>query len=386
MIYLVQPGDVLVLIAVKFKVKVTDLIWANSLTPPFLIFPGQRLSLPGVPAPRPAAKNLLPVQAEPHQVQAGESLSRIAGNYGVSVGAILLVNNLLDPDVIQVGQLLQIPAGVPSPAPLEPPFSQITLSEPLIIQGRTLVVTVELTEPGLVSGGFEGRRITFTQTGTGRWWGLIPIHALAEPNVYPITLTATLANGPELTTFTTVTVQEGPYGTENIQLDASRGELLTNDLIQQEQQKMIGYWSQVSPRPLWSGPFQVPVLGDDRITSFFGTRRSYNNSPPTSFHGGTDFGGEVDTPVYAPTAGRVVLAERLTIRGYALLIDHGLGLYSGYWHQSQLAVTAGQAVEAGDLIGYIGDTGLVTGPHLHWEMRLYGIAVEPMQWVQQTIP
>jgi murein DD-endopeptidase MepM/ murein hydrolase activator NlpD len=63
-----------------------------------------------------------------------------------------------------------------------------------------------------------------------------------------------------------------------------------------------------------------------------------------------------------------------------------MGLFSGYWHQSQLTVVEGQEVQAGDLIGYLGNTGLVTGPHLHWEMRLQGIAVDPMQWIQQTIP
>ena len=92
------------------------------------------------------------------------------------------------------------------------------------------------------------------------------------------------------------------------------------------------------------------------------------------------------TPIYAPAAGTVVLAEKLAVRGNVVLIDHGLGLFSGYWHQNQLAVVVGQEVKAGDLIGFSGDTGLVTGPHLHWEIRLNGIAVEPLQWVQQSIP
>jgi murein DD-endopeptidase MepM/ murein hydrolase activator NlpD len=123
-----------------------------------------------------------------------------------------------------------------------------------------------------------------------------------------------------------------------------------------------------------------------RITSTFGTRRSYNNGPATSFHGGTDFGGGVGVPIYAPAPGTVVLAELLTVRGYAVLVDHGLGLFSGYWHNDRLAVSEGQQVETGDLIAYMGSTGLVTGPHLHWEMRLQGIAVEPMQWIEDTIP
>jgi murein DD-endopeptidase MepM/ murein hydrolase activator NlpD len=150
---------------------------------------------------------------------------------------------------------------------------------------------------------------------------------------------------------------------------------------------MANLWSQVSLRPRWEGPFRYPVeISSLRITSHFGTRRSYNDSPATSFHGGTDFGGGVGAPIYAAAAGRVVLAEELTLRGNAVLIDHGMGLFSGYWHQSQLVVATGQEVQAGDLIGYMGNSGLVTGPHLHWEIRLHGIAVEPLQWVQQTIP
>ena len=89
---------------------------------------------------------------------------------------------------------------------------------------------------------------------------------------------------------------------------------------------------------------------------------------------------------FAPAAGTVVLANGLNVRGNAVLIDHGMGLFSGYWHQSQIAVQVGDELSAGDLIGYIGDTGLVTGPHLHWEIRLGGIAVEPLQWVQESIP
>jgi murein DD-endopeptidase MepM/ murein hydrolase activator NlpD len=61
-------------------------------------------------------------------------------------------------------------------------------------------------------------------------------------------------------------------------------------------------------------------------------------------------------------------------------------VFSGYWHQSTPAVQVGQTVERGDLIGYVGDTGLVTGAHLHWEMRVGGIAVDPMQWTETTFP
>lgn len=387
--YTVQPDDTLLTLAVRYNVRLTTLILANTLPFPQLAFTGQTLTIPGVPPPLtpldPPA-GWPPLRAEPYLVQAGDSLSAIANQFGISLGALMLVNSLTDPDLIQVGQALQIPAGEPVPEPLEAPFQQITLSESVIIQGRTLVVKVRLAEVAGLTGVFEGRPLFFEEDQSGQWWSIIAIHALTEPRIYPVILTATLPDGASTTALTNVTVVEGPYGTENIQLDASRGELLNDALIEQERQKLADLWSQVTPRPLWAGPFRWPVAGQPQFTSEFGTRRSYNGSPVTSFHGGTDFGGAIGTPIYAAAAGTVVMAESLPLRGNAVLIDHGMGLFSGYWHQTQLVVSEGQPVQAGELLGYLGNTGLVTGPHLHWEMRLQGIAVEPLQWVQQTIP
>ncbi len=390
LVYTVQSGDVLIDIALRYNLKLADLILANNLPNPNLIFPGQQLILPGVPPEPPTLPETPATQADQyHPVQPGETLFIIASRYGVSMGAIIQANNLVEPDVIQVGQTLKIPtAPAPPPAQLPAPFTAIELSEPTIIQGRTLVVKVTLANPeATVSGTFEGRPLIFAQDLAGVFWSIIAIHALAAPTSYPIILTATLPNGTIVTTFQNVSVIEGPYGLENIQLDDSRGQLLDAELIQQEQEKLAAIWSQVSPRPLWEGPFNYPVeAGNLRITSYFGTRRSYNNGPVESFHGGTDLGGGVGVPIYAAAAGRVALAEPLTVRGNAVLLDHGLGLFSGYWHLNQIAVTEGQQVQRGDLLGYLGNTGLVTGPHLHWEIRLQGIAVEPLQWVQQAIP
>jgi murein DD-endopeptidase MepM/ murein hydrolase activator NlpD len=389
-IYTVRSGDALVKIALHYNLTLSQIILANHLTNPNLIFPGQHLILPGIPPPAASAPEISPINTDQlHTVQAGETLAKIANHYGVTIGAIILANNIVNPDLVQVGQTLKIPSGPPAAPELLPaPFSAIGLSEPTISQGRVLVVRVTLTTPETttLSGSFEGHPLFFSSA-NGYYWTIVPIHALAEPNIYPISLTATLADGSTVTTFKNVNVIEGPYGLENITLDERRQALLDPELIEAEWEKLTGLWSQVSPRPRWEGPFWYPVDPNTlRVTSYFGTRRTYNDSEETGFHGGTDFGGDVGTAIYAPAAGRVVLAEKLTVRGNAVLIDHGMGLFSGYWHQSHLAVTEGQEVQQGDLIGYIGDTGLVTGPHLHWEMRLNGIAVEPLQWVQQAIP
>ena len=384
--YTVQPGDTLVGIALRYNLNLAELILTNNLANPNLIFPGQELVLPGLPA---AVTSTEMPAGQFHTVQPGETLFQIANQYGLTVGAIVLANNLVNPDLVQIGHTLRIPNGPPpAPASLPAPFATLELSEPVIIQGRTLVVKVSLSDPAAsLSGSFEGQPTLFWPGQAGGWWTIIPIHALAEPNSYPLLLTAVLADGQTVTTFTNVEVIAGPYGRENINLDEQRGQLLDAELIRQEQEKLKALWSVVSLRPRWEGPFRYPVDASSlRITSYFGARRSYNGSEEISFHGGVDFGGQVGLPVYTAAAGRVVLAENLTIRGQAVLIDHGAGLFSGYWHMSQLAVGEGQEVPAGAVAGYLGGTGLVTGPHLHWEMRLNGIAVEPLQWVQQTIP
>ena len=105
-----------------------------------------------------------------------------------------------------------------------------------------------------------------------------------------------------------------------------------------------------------------------------------------SFHSGIDFGDAEGAVVYAPAAGRVVLAEPLSVRGQAVIIDHGLGVFSGYWHLSGIAAQVDQMIQPGELIGYVGTTGLSTGPHLHWEIRVDGIAVDPMGWTERTFP
>jgi murein DD-endopeptidase MepM/ murein hydrolase activator NlpD len=135
---------------------------------------------------------------------------------------------------------------------------------------------------------------------------------------------------------------------------------------------------------LWAGPFIVPAEGP--ITSQFGTRRSYNGGPATSYHEGIDYDAPPGASVLAANEGQVALAEPLSVRGKAVIIDHGLGIHSGYYHLSDINVREGQLVKKGDVVGKVGDTGLATGPHLHWEIRVNGINVDPAQWTWQTIP
>lgn len=388
-IYVVQPGDTLMAIALRYNLSLADVARTNNLSDSNLIFPGQQLTLPLISVVPPAQPEVVAQGGgQSYTIRPGDTLFTVANIYGVSLEAIVAANRLANPDLLQVGQTLKIPGGPPPIVEnLPAPFAGIEFSEPTIIQGRTLIIRVKLSTNAALSGNFENQPIFFNGHGTGQLWGITAIHALAEPKNYPLKFTATLSGGTRVTITKEVKVIEGPYGMENIQVDDQRESLLDPEVVRIEQEKLDRIWSQVSFRPLWQGPFRYPVSPDIlRLTSHFGTRRSYNGSEVASFHAGADFGGEVGIPIYAPAAGKVVLAEKLMVRGNAVVIDHGLGLFSGYWHQNQLVVVVGQEVKPGDLIGFVGDTGLVTGPHLHWEMRLNGMAVDPLQWVQQVIP
>jgi murein DD-endopeptidase MepM/ murein hydrolase activator NlpD len=379
--YTVQVGDTLTQIALKYNLSVAQLAAFNGLANPDLILAGQKLDIP-TETPMPANSDL----PQTYTVQPGDTLFLIASRFGTTIAQLVMANNIADVDVINVGQTLIIPEqlAITEVVDLPAPFESITFSESTIIQGRTLVVSVALAEEASLSVTFDERPVFMT--GDGRtYWGIVGIHALQPVGVYPLTFQAVLDDGREVSATQNVVVVAGPYATEDIQLIPGRESLLDPQVVQAEAAKLNALWSQVTPYPRWAGAFRFPI-DNVRLTSGFGTRRSYDGGPVNGFHGGTDFGVGTGVPIYAPAAGVVVMAENLAVRGGAVLIDHGLGLFSGYWHQSQIVVEVGQEVAPGDLIGYVGDTGLVTGAHLHWEMRLGGIAVEPLQWVEETIP
>jgi len=132
-----------------------------------------------------------------------------------------------------------------------------------------------------------------------------------------------------------------------------------------------------SPRH-WSGGFRTPL--SVRPNSNFGTRSVFNGQPRNP-HAGVDFAAPAGTPVAAPNGGIVALAESLYFTGNTVILDHGLGLYSLYAHLSRLDVVPGRSVAAGDIVGLLGATGRVTGPHLHWAIRLNGARVDPLSLV-----
>lgn len=379
--YTVVPGDTLFEIAQRFGVTLEDLIAANSIANADLLEVGQILVIPD-----PAA---LPDAAEPAAFYAyarpGETPFSLAQRIGQDAAAIAALNSLPETARLFPGQPVRIPVAHDSRD--SGSFGAVlNVSLPgSLVQGRTGRVVVETKRPLDLSAEWNGLPLAFTpQEGNPlRQFAFVPVPALLEPISYPLTIDYPAANGVSLRRTWQVAVVEGDYERQEINLPPDRGVLLAPELVQEELALVTAVWSQVSPTLLWTEPFSRPIDLEYPTTSPFGTRRSYNGGPYSGYHEGQDFGAPSGVTVTVPADGIVALAEPLNVRGNAVILDHGRGVFTGYWHLEETALQTGQFVAAGDVVGLVGNTGLSTGAHLHWELRIYGVAVDPMQFLEE---
>ncbi len=184
------------------------------------------------------------------------------------------------------------------------------------------------------------------------------------------------------TTVVTLAVTRPSYGSERLRVDPALARLDSAARARVEAEsarsREVSLGSHDTPR-LWSVPFRLPR--PSRITSVFGTAREYNGVM-TSRHLGTDFAGSVGAPVRAAGRGVVGLVASFYLAGNAVYLDHGAGLVTGYFHLSRIEVAEGDTVAAGQVIGAVGRSGRVTGPHLHWIARYGTITVDAMSLVR----
>jgi murein DD-endopeptidase MepM/ murein hydrolase activator NlpD len=163
--------------------------------------------------------------------------------------------------------------------------------------------------------------------------------------------------------YTQITIPPGPAG---LLQDTAR--------IEAERQQVAAIESVFTNTRYWSGPWITPTQGN--ITSNFGEHRSVNGGAYFA-HTGLDIANAEGTPVYAAATGKVAMAQQLYLYGNSIIIDHGTGVFTDYSHLSSMTVKAGQMVNRGDLIGYMGTTGFSSGPHLHWEAIIRNVRVDP---------
>jgi len=265
----------------------------------------------------------------------------------------------------------------------------LRLSSPVSSQGSLLLVELKSARPLTeVKGDWGGQSVPFWQeeSRVAVHAGLLGVDLEKAPGRYELKVTAQKAAGEKIVCSANITVRAGKFATERLRVEKEFVEPNPEQVkrANEERDRLREIFDRVTPERLWNGKFRVPLDGV-AAGSNFGKRRILNGNPGSP-HGGADLPGTTGTPVHAAQRGRVVLADELFFAGNTLVLDHGLGIYTFYGHLSEISAKVGDILEAGDVLGKVGATGRVTGPHLHWGLTVERARVNPLQIVKLLGP
>jgi hypothetical protein len=254
---------------------------------------------------------------------------------------------------------------------------ELRLSSPESSQGSLLLAEVRSAKPlAEVQGQWNEKEIPFWQEDDPGEKGIDVQRALLGVDLeqaageYTFTVSGKTGDGAAVSCSAGVTVRAGKFATEKLKVAPNFVEPNAEQLAraEEERKRLREIFATVTPERLWRGPFRVPLDGVQTGGNF--GRRRVLNGQPGSPHSGVDFPAATGTTVHAAQRGRVVLAEPLYFSGNTVVVDHGLGVYTLYGHFSEIGVKPGDMVETGALLGKVGATGRVTGPHLHWGLTV----------------
>lgn len=217
------------------------------------------------------------------------------------------------------------------------------------------------------------------EDGSQRWVVLLGVASTIRPDTYDLRV-----YGAPGESYARSSLRVGPrsFVSEDIPLSMTITELRRNQDPRKREQalEMIALTSRFNrDATFWGGSFSPPVESTRR-TSRFGDRRRFiyaDGEEARSIHNGVDLAAPRGTPVYAPGSGRVVFAEERIVTGNSVVIEHFPGVYGLFYHLDSIDVSEGELLEPGTRIGTVGSTGVSTGPHLHWELRVGGVSVDP---------
>ena len=366
--HLVQPGDTWTALAYRYALDETAIASAN-----------QHVNRQRQPA---IGTTLTMVDTGVEQagtlVRSGDGgLLQTAARHNASPWLLAIQNELVHPYRPLFYRPLFIPGGDEAPRDLPPGFDTLELSQIPAHPGEVLALRSEISRP-LSTRAMLGQQPfdTFQKdndlvavSGTGAFFGA------GEPELAILAGDAPLWVQPWR-------FEDKEWNFDRVTLTGEAAEI-DAESIRLERERLFALWEQTTPAPQWTAPFRLPIDNYLAVSSNFGARRSYNGGPFRSYHEGVDFSAYAGTPVLAPAAGTVVLAELLYVRGGAVILDHGLGIYTGYYHMSSVAVTPGEVVQPGQLLGEVGTTGLSTGNHLHWDLLVNATWVDAAAWLEQ---
>jgi murein DD-endopeptidase MepM/ murein hydrolase activator NlpD len=241
--------------------------------------------------------------------------------------------------------------------------------------GELVVLSIAGPAPGdVVRVRAFDRNVVAYSAGDHEWRALVGIDLDVKPGTYAVTVEA--GSPPQHGVYDLV-VARRTFRTRRLTVDEAfvTPPASEEERIAREARLLESVWAAPPGERRWTEPFVRPV--PQPANSAFGTRSVFNGKPRNA-HGGADFLSPSGTPVQAPNAGRVVVARELYFSGNTVVIDHGLGLFSMLAHLSAIDVREGDSVDAAQVVGRVGATGRVTGPHLHWAVRTGGARVDPL--------
>ena len=276
------------------------------------------------------------------------------------------------------GALLLAGAVVPGTCPS--PRLDVSLSRAAAQQGAIVVVTLQ-SDVALASAtaDFEGRAAVLESGASPKTFrGLVAVDLEGKTGPASLKIETEGLCGDRHEAAGRIDVRSGKFSVETLKVAPDYVEPPESELarIHEDQEKVARVWKTGDAQRRWSGPFQLPVDAPVRENSF-GSRRVLNGEP-RSPHSGIDLAAHAGQDVDAPAPGRVALAEDLYFSGGTVILDHGAGLFTSYFHLSRIDVKVGDVVAGGDRIGAVGATGRATGPHLHWSAKIDGARINPL--------
>jgi len=259
----------------------------------------------------------------------------------------------------------------------------LDVSDTSIANGRTVLVEFK-AQKGLVYKDIKLDKKRFkifkNPLNSEKYYALIPISYYAKPSNKELLISYEEGSKKE-SKLLFLKVKDGEYKKEEIKVSSKkvnpRGKKV-NKRISKEYHEAMKIYNTVTPKSYISSAFILPL--ESKITSSFGKARVYNGSLK-GYHSGTDFRAKVGTPIIAANDAKVVLVKNRFYSGGTVLLDHGEGIYTCYFHMSKFSVTKGEMVSKGQLLGLSGKSGRVTGPHLHFSARINGVQVDPLQLI-----
>lgn len=369
--YLVQPGDTWQTLAWRFGINEADLRTANPHP--------NRQRMPVIGSELVIPTNTYPVNFGELIRSDQGGLLQSAVSTGENPWRMAITNNISDPYSPLFNRPLFVASPDLIPRDLPKGFTSLILSTIPAKPGQATALQGMITPESSIRADYGGIPLILIQEGSVIL-GLFGTGAFFPDGDHDLTIW--VDNEPMWSQ--PWRMVPGIWTFEEITLTGTAA-AIDQETIARERERLQIIWSEASGPPLWNGPFQLPLKQFIQYSSNYGARRSYNGGPYRSYHEGLDFSAYGGTSVLAPASGKVVLAEFLDVRGGAVIIDHGLGVHSGYYHLSEVLAVPGQLVETNDEIGRVGSTGLSTGNHLHWDFLVGTTWVDPASWINSSL-